>query len=113
VLSITGDHVPFILLVDVTGSVKGSPLHISAIGLKVGVDPVVTFTVIVSVVAHCPASGVNVYVVVRVLLATGAHVPVIPLSEVVGSVKASPGQISAIGVKTDVVPELKVTRITS
>ena len=38
----------------------------------------------VVVVAHCPAVGVNVYVVVAVLLIAGAHVPVIPFEEVVG-----------------------------
>src|SRR4029077_1254596 len=39
----------------------------------------------VAVVAHCPTPGVNVYVVVAVLLIAGAHVPVIPSIEVVGS----------------------------
>jgi hypothetical protein len=47
----------------------------------------------VVVVAHCPAVGVKVYVVVEVLLIAGAQVPVIALSEVVGSVKVPPEQI--------------------
>jgi hypothetical protein len=45
----------------------------------------------VAVVAHCPADGVNVYVVVPavvVLIVDGLHVPVIPFVEVVGSVGA-------------------------
>jgi hypothetical protein len=46
-------------------------------------------TVIVAVVAHCPAVGVNVYVVdpdIDVLMVEGLQVPVIPLFEVVGKV---------------------------
>ena len=39
----------------------------------------------VVVVAHNPAVGVNVYVVVAVLLIAGLHVPVIPFVEVVGN----------------------------
>tara|TARA_B110000037_G_C16637536_1_gene309060 strand:- start:34 stop:474 length:441 start_codon:yes stop_codon:yes gene_type:complete len=50
VLSITGDHVPFILLVDVTGRVKASPLQISAIGLKLGV---ILLAFIVTVIISC------------------------------------------------------------
>jgi hypothetical protein len=45
----------------------------------------------VAVVAHWPADGVNVYVVVpavAVLIVAGLHVPVIPFVEVVGSVGA-------------------------
>ena len=44
-----------------------------------------TVIVIVVVVAHCPAAGVNVYVVVTVLFNAGAHDPVIPFSDVVGN----------------------------
>ena len=47
-------------------------------------------------VAHCPADGVNVYVVVAVLFNAGAHVPVKPLVEVVGKdAKVPPEQIGA------------------
>ncbi len=45
----------------------------------------VTVTVRGAVVAHCPASGVKVYVVlpaVEVLMVAGFQVPVIPLLEV-------------------------------
>jgi hypothetical protein len=45
----------------------------------------VIVTVLVCVVAHCPAVGVKVYVVVEVLLITGDQVPVIPFIELVGS----------------------------
>ena len=45
----------------------------------------VIVTVLVCVVAHCPAVGVKVYVVVEVLLITGDHVPEIPFIELVGS----------------------------
>jgi hypothetical protein len=41
----------------------------------------------VVVVAHWPAVGVNVYVVVAELFIAGLHVPVIPLLEVVGNVE--------------------------
>ena len=46
---------------------------------------------IVVVLPHCPAFGVNVYVVVPgvdVLIVAGFHVPVTPLLDVAGSVGA-------------------------
>jgi hypothetical protein len=46
--------------------------------------------VIVAVVAHCPADGVKVYVVVALLFKAGAHVPVIPLLDVVGKAAKVP-----------------------
>ena len=48
---------------------------------------IVGFTVIVNVVvdAHCPAEGVNVYVVVAWLFKAGLQVPVIPFKEEVGN----------------------------
>jgi hypothetical protein len=53
--------------------------------------------VIVAIVAHCPAVGVNVYVVVVLLFNAGDHVPVIPLLDVVGkALKVAPEQIAAI-----------------
>ena len=69
------------------------------------------FTVIVSVAveAHCPAVGVNVYVVVAVLSNAGDHVPVIPLLEVVGSaVSVAPEQIGATAVNVGVIFGLTV-----
>ena len=38
----------------------------------------------VVVVAHCPTSGVNVYVVVTKLSIAGDQVPVIPFNDTVG-----------------------------
>ena len=60
-LTVAGLHVPLIPLLDVAGSTGvADPLHIGAIGLKVGVILELTVTVAVVVVAHCPAAGVNV-----------------------------------------------------
>ena len=101
-----GDHVPVISLLDVVGSTGAVALrHTSAIASKVGVMFGLTVTVKVAVVAHCPASGVNVYVVVAVLLTVaGFQVPVIPLLEVVGRTgAASPEQIAAIASKVGVI----------
>ena len=50
-----------------------------------------TITVKVAVVAHCPPSGVKVYVPDAVLLTTaGLHDPVIPLLETDGSAGTDP-----------------------
>ena len=60
----------------------------------------------VTVAAHCPVAGVNVYVVVAVLSSAGDQVPVMPLLEVVGSgLKVPPLQIgiTAVNVGTVVV----------
>ena len=62
--------------------------------MKVGVTFGVTVIVIVAVVAHRPAVGVKVYVVVAKLLTAGDHVPVMELFDVVGkAANASPEQI--------------------
>jgi len=59
--------------------------------------------VIVAVVAHRPAVGVNVYVVVAVLFNAGLQVPVMPLLEVVGNAdNAAPSQIAATGLNVGV-----------
>ena len=63
------------------------------------------FTVIVNVVvvAHSPAVGVNVYVVVVVLFSGGDHTPVILFNDVVGNgVKGSPEQIGATALNVGV-----------
>lgn len=92
-----GDHVPLIPLVDVVGrGVNTSPLQIDGTDANVGVS--LLFTVIVNdaVFAHCPAVGVNVYVVVAVLFRAGDHVPEKPLVDVVGrGFNTSPLQIGA------------------
>jgi hypothetical protein len=80
-----------------------SPAQIAGTGAKVGVT--LGFTVMVSVagVAHCPAEGVNVYVVVAEWLSAGLQVPVIPLIEVVGNGESTvPSQIAGTGLKVGV-----------
>jgi hypothetical protein len=96
VVLIAGLHVPVILLLDVVGRLNVPPLHIGDTCVNVGVIvPLFTDIVIVVVVAHSPADGVNVYVVVAVLLMAGLHVPVIPLLDVVGNAdKLPPVQIA-------------------
>jgi uncharacterized protein YcgI (DUF1989 family) len=95
VLLIAGDHVPMYPLLDVVGILSASPEQIVATCANVDVVGWLTVTVIVAVVAHCPAAGVNVYVVVAVLLIAGDHVPMYPLLDVVGILSASPEQIVA------------------
>ena len=86
VLSNAGAHEPVMPLLEVVGSGdKVAPEHIGAIALNVGVMLELTVIVNVADVAHCPGSGVKVYVVVLLLSKAGAHVPVMPLLEVVGS----------------------------
>ena len=90
VLFIAGLHVPVIPFVDVVGKVEIiAPEQYGPTALKVGVIFELTVTLSVVEIAHCPAVGVKVYVVVPeelVLIIAGFHVPVIPLFEVVGNV---------------------------
>jgi hypothetical protein len=104
VLFKAGAHVPLIPLIEVVGkAAKGSPEQIAATGLNVGVIFGLTVMVRVTVVAHCPALGVKVYVVVAVLFTAGAQVPVIPFVEVVGkAAKGSPEQMAATGLNVGV-----------
>ena len=97
--------------VEVVGSVKATPLQIGPTCVNVGVVLGVMVTVIVAVVAHSPLAGVKVYVVVVVLLMAGDQVPSIPLSDVVGSVKATPLQIGPTCVNVGVVLGVMVTVI--
>lgn len=98
---IAGDHEPLTPLSEVVGNAAiVAPLQTAATGLNVGMTG--GFTTIVSVVpaAHCPASGVKVYVVVVVLLMAGDHVPVIPFRELPGSgAILLPEQAGATGAK--------------
>jgi hypothetical protein len=74
---------------DVVGSVKAVPLQTGPTGSKVDVVCGVIVTVRVAVAAHCPAAGVNVYVVVPVadvFIVAGLQVPVTPFVDVAGSV---------------------------
>jgi hypothetical protein len=59
--------------------------------------------------AHCPAVGVNVYVVVAVLFIAGDQVPVMLLFEVVGKLNEPPAQIADTCVKVGVVLLFTVT----
>ena len=73
----------FVELVGKTGAV--APEQIAATAAKVGVTFGVTVMLSVVVVAHCPAVGVKVYVVVAVLLIAGDQVPVILFVELVAN----------------------------
>jgi hypothetical protein len=90
------------LLFDVVGSVNEPPAQIVSICVNVGLTEGVTLTVMVVVEAHCPAVGVNVYVVVAVLFIAGVQTPVMLLFDVVGSVNEPPAQIAAICVNVGV-----------
>ena len=105
-----GAHVPVIPLFEVVGKAdNASPDQIAATGVNVGVMFALTVMVSVVVVAHCPAAGVKVYVVVAVLFSAGAQVPVIPLLEVVGRAeRVAPEQIAATGVNVGVMFGLTV-----
>ena len=105
-----GDQLPVIPLLDVVGNADSvAPEQIGATALKVGVTFGLTVIVSVVVVAHCPAAGVNVYVVVAVLFKAGDQLPVIPLLDVVGSGdKVAPEQIGATAVNVGVVLVLTV-----
>ena len=82
---------------------KVVPLQTPETGLNVGVTLELTVILKVVVVAHCPALGVKVYVVVVVLFKAGDHVPVIPLFDVVcKSFKVSPEQIGFTSVNVGV-----------
>ena len=91
-------------LFDVDGkAATAEPQQIGATGVNVGITFTLTVMVNVVVVAHWPAVGVNVYVVVAVLFNAGAQVPVIPLLDVVGNAaNAAPEQIAATEVKVGV-----------
>jgi len=97
-------------LLDVVGNgANTAPEHIAATGVNAGVTFGLTVMVNVVVVAHKPAVGVNVYVVVAVLLTAGAQVPVIPLLDVVGNgANTAPEQIAATGVNVGVMFGLTV-----
>ena len=113
VLSNAGDQVPVIPLFDVVGNgVNAAPEQIAATGVNVGVTFALTVIVSVVVVAHCPAVGVNVYVVVVVLSNAGDQVPVIPLLDVVGNAaNTAPEHIAATGVNVGVIFGSTVTDV--
>jgi uncharacterized Zn ribbon protein len=97
VLLSAGDQVPVMPSLDVRGNAASvAPEQIGATAANVGVTLGLTVMVKVAVVAHCPAVGVKVYVVVAVLLSAGAQVPVMPSLDVRGNAfKVAPEQIGA------------------
>ena len=103
VLFKAGAQVPMIPLFEVVGSdVNAAPEQIGATAVNAGVKFGFTVMVKVVMVAHCPAVGVKVYVVVEVLFSAGAQVPVIPLLEVVGSgVNVAPEHIGVTPLNTE------------
>jgi len=85
VLLIAGLQVPVMPLVEVVGRAGiEAPEQYGPTELKAGVTIGLIVIVSVVVTAHCPAEGVNVYVVVAVLLISGLQVPFIPFVDVVG-----------------------------
>src|SRR6478736_81348 len=95
--------------VDEAGKVNASPAQIAGIAAKVGVTGWFTVTVKVVVLAHCPAAGVKVYVVVAVLLIAGLQLPGMPLVDVVSRLIGSPAQIAGIATKVGVTGWFTVT----
>jgi hypothetical protein len=104
VLFNAGLQLPLMPLIDVVGkAANAAPEQIAATGAKVGRTFGLTVIVNVVVVAHWPASGVNVYVVVAVLFNAGLQLPLMPLVDVVGNAaKTPPEQIAATGAKVGV-----------
>ena len=91
------------LLEEVGNGVKVAPEQIGATAVNVGVTFGLTVIVNVAVVAHCPAVGVNVYVVVVVLSKAGDQLPVMPLFEEVGKgASVAPEHIGATAVNVGV-----------
>ena len=92
-LIVAGLHVPVMPLFDVVGR-TGAVLfwHNGPIAVNNGVICGFITIVSVAVIAHWPAAGVNVYVVVpavTVLIVAGLHVPGMPLFDVVGNAGAT------------------------
>lgn len=106
-LTVAGSHVPLTPLSDVFGK-EGTvpPEHILSVvpKLNVGIVFATTVTFSVVLVPHCPAFGVNVYVLLAVLLiVAGLHVPAIPFVDVGGNAGAvAPLQILNVAPKLNV-----------
>jgi hypothetical protein len=80
-------------LLDIAGNTGATAFkHSGPMAVNTGVICASIVTFKVAVVAHCPAAGVKVYVVVPVadvLITAGLQVPVIPLADVNGSAGAT------------------------
>lgn len=80
-----GDQSPVIPFKDDVGkAVKELSEQKAATGVNVGVTVGLIVIDMVVLVPHCPAFGVNVYVVLAVLLKAGDQFPAIPFVEVDG-----------------------------
>jgi hypothetical protein len=88
-LIVVGLQFPLMPLVELPGSAGATEFwHKGPIALKVGTVGFVIVIFSVAVVAHCPALGVKVYVLVptvEVLIVAGLHVPLIEFVELKGS----------------------------
>jgi len=116
VLIAEGLHVPVMPFVDVVGKVAGvAPTQYGPSAVNAGVVFVLTTTFMVVTLAHCPAVGVKVYVVVpalAVLIAEGDHVPVMLFVDVVAKVAGvAPTQYGPSAVNAGVVFALTTTFI--
>ena len=101
-LTIAGFQVPGMPSLDIVGRIGAIvPAQNGETAVKVGATFGVTVTVRLVSVAHKPASGVNVYVAVSVLLTiAGLQLPVIPSFDVVGRIGAwVPAQSGETAVK--------------
>ena len=113
VLFTAGDQVPVIPFVEVVGRAGiAAPTQNGPTGVNVGVIFGFTVTVMVVGVAHCPAAGVKVYVVVAVLFTAGDQVPMIPFVEVVGRAgMAAPAQKGPTGLNAGAITGFTVTLV--
>ena len=113
VLLIEGDQLPVMPLVEVVVNAgTPAPLQYGPTDANVGVTFGVIVIVSCVVVAHCPAVGVNVYVVVVVLLIEGDQLPVMPLVEVVGNAGTpAPLQYGPTAANVGVTVELTATDV--
>ena len=89
------------------------PVDTAQVGLNTVITGAVnTFTIMsmLTVVAHCPAAGVKIYVVVAVLFKAGDQDPIIPFVEVVGNgANAAPEHMGATAANVGVTFGVTVT----
>ena len=117
---VAGLQVPVIMLFDITGSAGAVLFRQSGpIGVNTGITWLAITTSMVVVVAHWPAAGVNVYVVVpmvAVLIVAGIQVPGTALLEVAGNAGAElfwhkdPGCVN-VGVNRGLTAMLRVALV--
>jgi hypothetical protein len=113
-LIVAGLQVPVMPLVDVVGSTGAVlPAQKGRMGVNTGTTRGLTVTLMVVAMAHCPAAGVKVCIVVAglaVLITAGAQVPAIPLLDTSGKTGGTlPTHNVGMGVKAGVAGVLTVT----